>query len=150
MFKGLWGSRWRRVERDPLWTALGSLERQVMEVVWELDAATVRDVQSKLPRQVAYTTAMTTLDRLFKKGFVSRTQAGRAYVYRPAQSREQLEAAVATGMLDGLLSGGSHAALPILSNLVDAVGRQDDGPDLLSELERLVREKRRRIQKDEP
>jgi predicted transcriptional regulator len=150
MFRGLWGSRWRRAERDPLQAALGSLERQVMEIVWQLGSVTVRDVLSSFPRQVAYTTAMTTLDRLFKKGLVSRTRAGRAFVYRAAQSRQQLEAAVATGVLNGLLSSGSNAALPILSNLVDAVGRQDGGLDLLTTLEQLVRDTRRRIEKDEP
>jgi predicted transcriptional regulator len=125
---------------------LGSLEREVMDVVWRTDEVTVRDVQSRLERPVAYTTVMTTLDRLFKKGFVVRTRAGRAFTYRASRSREQTEAAVAGGLLAGLLSGG--AAMPILSNLVDAVGEQDGGLDLLSALEELVRDKRRRIEED--
>src|SRR6476620_532397 len=99
---------------------LGSLEREVMDVVWRTDEVTVRDVQSRLERPAAYTTVMTTLDRLFKKGFVVRTRSGRAFTYRASRSREQTEAAVAGGVLAGLLSGG--AAMPILSNLVDAVG----------------------------
>ena len=146
MFKGLWGLRWRRVEGDPLRAALGTLERPVMEIVWGAQEVTVRDVQSKLQRPVAYTTVMTTLDRLFKKGFVARTRSGRAFVYRATGSRAQAEAAVASGVLTSLLSGG--AAMPILSNLVDAVGSQDDGLDLLEALEAMVREKRRRIERD--
>jgi predicted transcriptional regulator len=146
MFKGLWGIRWRRVERDPLQAALGTLERPVMEIVWGAEEVTVRDVQGKLLRPVAYTTVMTTLDRLFKKGFVARRRSGRAFVYRATGSREQTEAAVASGVVTGLLSTG--AAMPILSNLVDVVGSQDDGLDLLNALEAMVREKRRRIERD--
>jgi predicted transcriptional regulator len=146
MFSGLWGSRWRRTARDPLRAALGSLEREVMDIVWRAGEVTVRDVQAKLARAVAYTTIMTTLDRLFKKGFVARTTVGRAFVYRASRSREETELAVASGVLTGLLSTG--AAMPILSNLVDVVGSQDGGLDLLTALEQLVRDKRRRIAGD--
>jgi predicted transcriptional regulator len=143
MFKGLWGLRWRATN-DPLRAALGNLEREVMEVVWSGGEGTVRHVQAALPRAVAYTTVMTTLDRLFKKGFVSRTRVGRAFVYRAVQTREQTEAAVASGMVSGLFS--TAAAVPILSNLVDAVGSQDGGAELLDALEEMVRDKRRRLE----
>ena len=146
MLNGIWGSKWRKTEKDPLGGTLGSLERQVMDVVWSAEALTVREVRDRLPRAVAYTTAMTTLDRLYKKGLVSRVRTGRAFVYSAAASREALETAVAQGMLTGLLTTRSDAAMPILSNLVDAVGRQDDGLDLLDTLEGLVREARRRLQ----
>src|SRR5574338_1517443 len=132
MFKGLWGSRWRRTERDPLGAALGSLERQVMEIVWDGPAFTVRDVHARLTRPAAYTTVMTTLDRLFKKGFVTRTREGRAFVYTAARSRADVEAAMASGVAGGLLSQGD--AMPSLSNLVDAVSAQDDGAELLDAL----------------
>ena len=150
MFKGLWGSRWRRAERDPLAAALGSLEREVMDVVWDGASFTVRDVHAALSRPVAYTTVMTTLDRLFKKGFVARTREGRAFVYTAARTRAEVEAAVASGVLGGLLSHGAGAAMPILSNLVDAVGAQQGGAELLDALETLVRERRRKIEADEP
>ncbi len=145
MFKGLWNSRWRRSD-DPLRAALGNLEREVMNVVWQIDQTTVREVQAALARRVAYTTVMTTLDRLFKKGFVTRSRAGRAFVYRALRTRQQTEAAVASGLVSGFFSGG--AAMPILSNLVDAVGSQDDGADLLNALEKMVRDKRRRMEQD--
>src|SRR5206468_1025725 len=80
MFKGLWNRRWRE-SNDPLRAALGNLEREVMDAVWQNGGTTVREVRSMLARPVAYTTVMTTLDRLFKKGFVARTRAGRAFVY---------------------------------------------------------------------
>jgi predicted transcriptional regulator len=95
---------------------------------------------------MAYTTVMTTLDRLFKKGFVARTREGRAFVYCATRTRPQTEAAVASGIVSGLFSGG--AAVPILSNLVDAVGSQDGGADLLDALEEMVRDKRRRLEQE--
>jgi predicted transcriptional regulator len=145
MFKGLWNRAWRGGS-DPLRVALGSLEREVMDIVWLGGDATVKAVQGQLPRAVAYTTVMTTLDRLFKKGYVNRERVGRAFVYRAVRSREQTEAALASGMMSGLFSGNS--AMPILSNLVDAVGSQDGGADLLDALEQMVREKRRRLGQD--
>src|SRR6476469_8595173 len=145
MFKGLWNRRWRE-SSDPLRAALGNLEREVMGIVWQRGETTVKEVQSALTRPAAYTTVMTTLDRLFKKGFVARTRSGRAFVYQAAHTREQTEAVVARGMMAGLFHG--PAAMPILSNLVDAVGSQDGGADLLDALEEMVREKRRRLERD--
>ena len=145
MFKGLWNRRWRE-SNDPLRAALGNLEREVMDVVWGTDETTVKEVQAALARPVAYTTVMTTLDRLFKKGFVGRTRSGRAFVYEALRTREQTEAALAQGIMAGLFAGPS--AKPILSNLVDAVGSQDGGADLLDALEEMVRQKRRRIEQD--
>ena len=140
MFNGLWRPAWLGRGRDPLRAAFGHLERAVMEIVWRGDPLNVREVQSHLPRTVAYTTVMTTLDRLFKKGFVDRVREGRAFVYTAKHSREEVESAVAAGLLTGFLQGNS-AARPLLSNLVDVVAERDEA--LLDELEALVRAKRR-------
>jgi predicted transcriptional regulator len=82
--------------------ALGDLEREVMTQLW--DAAgplTVRQVHERLQRDrdLAYTTVMTVLDRLAKKDVVTRQKEDRAYLYAPAQTREEMTAAV---MLDAL------------------------------------------------
>lgn len=142
MFDGLWRPIWLGRGRDPLRAAFGHLEREVMDIVWRTDVACVRDVQRQLARPAAYTTVMTTLDRLFKKGFVARTREGRGFVYHAAHTREQVEAAVAAGLLTGFLGEGNRAR-PVLSNLVDVVAEQDAG--LLDELEELVRQKRREL-----
>jgi predicted transcriptional regulator len=116
-----------RVLND-LWRgSLGVLEREVMDAVWTAGDVTVRDTRSLLPRRVAYTTVMTTLDRLFKKGLVVRSRVGKAFVYRAARTRQQTQAA-------------------ILSNLVDSVGSDND---VLDTLEQLVRERKRRLGKAE-
>lgn len=146
MLKGFRGS-WLRGTRDPLRAALGRLERAVMDTVWQGGDFSVREVQGVLERPVAYTTVMTTLDRLYKKGLVQRRREGRAFVYTAAMQRHELEASMTTGLLNGMLAGGSSAARPFLSNLVDVVGDSDD--TLLDELERLVRDKRKRMKKDQ-
>jgi len=82
--------------------ALGDLEREVMTQLWDATTPlTVRQVHEALSRDrdLAYTTVMTVLDRLAKKGVVVQQKADRAYRYTPAQTREQMTAAV---MLDAL------------------------------------------------
>lgn len=147
MFKGSWrrtllsGLSGRGGARDPLSGALGRLEHEVMEVVWRGNRASVREVQGQLRRGVAYTTVMTTLDRLFKKGLLHRAREGRAFVYRAAVTRQDVESAVTSGLLRSLLDAGSGGARPLLSNLVDAIGDRDRA--LLDDLEELVRAKRK-------
>ena len=69
---------------SPLETAFGPLESRVLEALWAREtAASVRDLQPQFP-QVAYTTLMTTLDRLYRKGALMRHKAGRA---RPGKER---------------------------------------------------------------
>jgi predicted transcriptional regulator len=122
---------------------LGRLEQQVMDDLWERGrAASVRDVRAALGTALAYTTLMTTLDRLFKKGLLERTKDGRAFLYAPRVSREQLQRGLLTRVLDGLLGRGTEAARPVLSTLVEAVSQADR--QLLDELERMVAEERRR------
>jgi predicted transcriptional regulator len=142
---GKWSSAlgWWAARRHPLQSALGHLERDVMEVLWRCSDLPVRDVQSRLTRKVAYTTVMTTLDRLFKKGFVNRRREGRAFLYTAALAEHEIETTLTTGLVDDLLAGS--AAAPLLSNLVDVVGNRDDR--LLDELERLVKDKKARLRK---
>lgn len=144
MTKGFRGT-WLRGTKDPLQAALGPLERAVMDTMWRGGELTVREVQAELSSPVAYTTVMTTLDRLYKKDLVQRRRAGRAFLYCTAVERHELETRMSTGLLNGMLSSGPQATRPFLSNLVDAVGDCDDA--LLDDLERLVRDKRERLRK---
>jgi predicted transcriptional regulator len=126
---------------DFLERSLGSLERDVMALVWDRREITVRDACDRIG-SVAYTTVMTTMDRLFRKGLLERRKVGRAFVYSPAASRKEIEGAVASELVHSLIHGETGEPLPILSSLVDAVSERDRA--LLDELERLIREKRRR------
>ena len=129
--------------REILESRLGVLERQVMNLVWETGEINVREACERLGAAVAYTTVMTTMDRLFKKRLLSRHKVGRAFVYRAAVTREELESAIAGELVQTLLQADGSEPLPILSSLVDAVSDRDRA--LLDELERLVREKRRAV-----
>ena len=121
--------------------SLGALERDVMALVWRREEVNVRDACDELGSIVAYTTVMTTMDRLFKKGLLTRRKVGRAFLYRATASRAEIEGAVATELVHSLLQRKGEP-LPVLSSLVDAVSDRDRA--LLDELERLIREKRRR------
>lgn len=68
---------------------LGPLESGVMEVLWTHGACNVRTVAERLPRPLAYTTVMTTLDRLYKKGLLEREKQERAFIYSARESRAQ-------------------------------------------------------------
>ena len=117
----------------------GSLELRVLEALWAREGeSTVRDVLEAFPN-AAYTTVMTTMERLHRKGVLERRKDGRAFSYKSVKSRDEMERGLVTNALEPLLRSGS--AQPILSCLVDEVSRHDER--LLDELERLVREKRR-------
>lgn len=135
-----WGFR---PPRELLRARLGTLERQLLDIVWTGGQFTVRDVNTRLDGKIAYTTVMTTLDRLYRKGILDRTKRARAFVYSAVASREEIDAIVANDVVSGLLSDEWPTPLPFLSNLVDAVGERDRA--LLDELERLVRSKRRQL-----
>jgi predicted transcriptional regulator len=124
---------------------LGPLERAVLSFIWEHGDTSVRDACERLGSSVAYTTVMTTMDRLFKKGLLARRKVGRAFVYTATATREELEGAVAAELVQTLLQTDGTEPLPILSSLVDAVSDRDRA--LLGELERLIKEKRRAIER---
>jgi predicted transcriptional regulator len=118
----------------------GPLEVRVLEALWERSTPScVRDVQPQFPG-VAYTTLMTTLDRLFRKGILSREKAGRAFYYSPKLSQQQLLSQLAGSTLATLLPGDAASMRPILSMFVETVSERDRG--LLDELEQLVRARR--------
>jgi predicted transcriptional regulator len=124
---------------------LGPLERQVMELIWrrpeEAAELSVRDVYLAFGRRLAYTTLMTTLDRLHKKGFLDRRKEGRAFFYSTRFSPDEFERGVARNVINKLLGRGANGVEPILACIVDAVSERDRA--LLDELDRLIKEKRR-------
>lgn len=127
--------------------SLGSLERQTMNEVWKQKEVSVRQVETAFGERVAYTTVMTTLDRLFKKGFLDRRKEGRAFLYSPRFTPEELERGLTEDVIGSLLDAGTEHIEPVLACIVDAVSDRDR--ELLDELERLVREKRRLLESEE-
>jgi predicted transcriptional regulator len=127
-------------------TQLGPLEQQLLEALWLRGSATVREVIDYGDIKLAYTTVMTTLDRLYKKQLLDRIAEGRAFRYTPRHTPQELEKAAAGDTIRQLLSSNSTAALP-LSYLVEAVSEHDVA--LLDELQELLDKKRRELRGQE-
>lgn len=129
--------RWFR--RGPIGLdGLGSLERRVMEAIWRRRSPmSVRELWREFGGRPAYTTLMTTSDRLYKKGLLDRRRKGRAFLYSARVSVTEIRWRPAAALLEGLLRADPR---PVLSFFVEAVSSQDR--ELLGELERLVRARR--------
>jgi predicted transcriptional regulator len=121
---------------------LGPFEQQVMQKVWTRGSATVRELLADGELRQAYTTVMTTMDRLYKKGLLERVAEGRAFRYTPHHTPEELQRVTALESIRQLLGSGDASALP-LSYLVEAVSKHD--AQLLDQLKTLVEQKRREI-----
>jgi predicted transcriptional regulator len=123
--------------------SLGPFETDVMEVLWSLGReASVRDVRAALLAGPAYTTVMTTMERLHRKGLLHRQRQGRAFLYTPTLTRDGL-AGRRTGKLVGQLLDGGVSAAPVLSSFVNAVSEHDRA--LLDHLEELIRQKKEEL-----
>ena len=131
-----------RKSRDD-WFALGPLEIEVLEILWQRGEGNVHEVGEKLGRPLAYTTVMTTLDRLFKKGMLDRRKSERAFFYSPRLSRQQWQQKRAGDFVAAFLADPQPSGELLISCLVDAVGRHDQS--LLDELEKKIRLKRKEL-----
>jgi predicted transcriptional regulator len=121
----------------------GPLELRVLEALWSRGTPScVRDIQPSFPG-VAYTTLMTTLDRLYRKGTLRRDKSGRAFYYVPKASPEQLVSELAGSTIATLLPDNNASVRPIMSMFVETIGDRDE--TLLDELEALVRERREEL-----
>ena len=118
---------------------LGELETAVMELLWRAPGQTVNDVEERLKskREIAHTTVQTTLDRMHRKGYLTREKQGKAFVYAPRYTREEFEREVAQEVLGALLGQFTE---PAISAFIDLVG---DDAGALDQLEKMIREKRR-------
>jgi BlaI family penicillinase repressor len=96
---------------------LAPLELDCMTTLWPLGEATVREIREALaPRRArAYTTIMTIMDRLARKGIVERSKSGRAYVYRPRLTAEEARTQALAQVLDKFFGGSREALLAQLA-----------------------------------
>ena len=119
----------------PRSATLTDLELEIMKIVWERESVTVRDVYEALleRRKVAYTTVMTMMKILERKKYLKKSQADRAYVYRPAQPQGKVVGDMVRDFVNRVFNG---AAEPLLVHLVEEhnLSRED-----LEEIARLRR-----------
>jgi predicted transcriptional regulator len=110
-------------------------ELEIMKIVWDLEHCTVRDVYETLleRRKIAYTTVMTMMKILEKKGFLKKTQDDRAYVYRPSQPKQSVIRGMVREFVNRVFNGSAE---PLLVHLVEEKGLT---PDELAEIARLAR-----------
>lgn len=124
---------------EPRIRPLGDLERAIMDALWRRAPRTVKDVaQALVDRELAYTTVMTTLDRLHKKGVVVREKNGHAFDYWPALDQATFERRLIASLLGELQSASPET---LLSGFLDAAG---DDVAVLDALETLIAERKRR------
>ena len=121
---------------------LGPLEQRLLEALWARGSGTVRELLEDGHHDLAYTTLMTTLDRLFKKKVLTRQAEGRAFRYAPQYTREELHREAAGDAFRRLLDASPGASLP-LSYLVEILTERD--AHLLDDLWQLVESKRRQL-----
>ncbi|HEY6766164.1 MAG TPA: BlaI/MecI/CopY family transcriptional regulator [Candidatus Sulfotelmatobacter sp.] len=123
---------------------LGPLEQRLLEILWSRGTATVRELLQDGVDNLAYTTVMTTLDRLYKKSLLTREVEGRAFRYAPRFTREELHREVAGQAFRQLLDASPGTELP-LSYLVEILSERDS--QLLEDLRQVVETKRRELRK---
>ena len=128
---------------DAVTGSLGELEKSVMATIRRDGEQGVSGVLEGLGQDYAYTTVMTTLDRLYKKGLLERRKEGRAFVYSVRYTEAEVERTVAEDVLDRLLDSSLGRVEPVLATIVDRVSEKDR--ELLDELERLVKAKRKQL-----
>jgi len=108
-----------RSNHDP--AGLGELERSVLLIVWQLRSVTADQVREELSRPLTDSTVRTVLRRLEEKGYITHSLDDRAFVYRPAQSRQRVAGRAAQRIADWFCDGSVEALLVGLvdSNLLD-------------------------------
>jgi predicted transcriptional regulator len=117
---------------------LGPLETQVMEILWNGGERSVREVVNSLNREVAYTTVMTTLERLFKKGLAFRKKCSRAYLYWSRVTCQEWKDGMARDVVAKLLAGPQGSREALITCLLEAVAQQD--ALLLREIQKKMRD----------
>ncbi|HET9183663.1 MAG TPA: BlaI/MecI/CopY family transcriptional regulator [Candidatus Angelobacter sp.] len=123
---------------------LGELETDLMERGWAHQEVSVRTLYQEMKGRLAYTTLMTTMDRLYKKGLLQRRKDGKAYLYSPALSEREYQESL-TQHFFGMMLDDPRNSNAVLSRFVDAVSEAD--AKMLRELEEIVRAKRRNLRR---
>ena len=116
----------------------GELQRAVIEVVWELGEASVRQVWKQLysNKQLAYTTVLTAMQRLERAGWLKHRVEGKKHIYLPTRTRAQAGAGSVRKFVQRMFDGN---ALMLFRQLVEEGALSDDE---LEELQQLINKKR--------
>ena len=130
-----------RPERDGVAKVLGDLGGRIMEVIWKLESATVRQVHAVLAESgadLAYTTVKTVMTRIYERGYLRREAEGKGFRYWPTDSREDFIARWTRDVFTGLMEDMSD---PVMSAFVDELSPEE--AETLAELARRIEERRK-------
>ncbi len=130
--------KWLRSTKGAPFTGIGSLEADILAVVWDLGTAKVRDVYEILRerRPIAYTTVMTVMNNLVKKNLLEQDRTGIAYQYTPAIPGREVANTVLDSVVQRLLGGRRELAVSHLLGL-----ERDLSEDELEQLTGAARER---------
>jgi predicted transcriptional regulator len=137
---------WQKLNPRPPVEHLGKLESELMDRLWDRPEISVRDLQAEIGSRLAYTTIMTTLDRLYKKGLLNRKKVGKAFIYAPVMTREQYRDRQTEHLLNLVLQDNQDSNA-VLSCFINVVSESDKS--MLDKLDELVKAKRRSLQRQE-
>ncbi len=100
---------------------LSNLEQEVMDIIWQLEECTVRDIIEKRAKkkELAYTTIGTIVDRLYDKNFLNRTQKGKQYAYSPKVTKEEFSKFIATNFLQRFMKNFGDIAIASFAESID-------------------------------
>ncbi|HUK77353.1 MAG TPA: BlaI/MecI/CopY family transcriptional regulator [Thermoleophilia bacterium] len=129
--------KWLKGTKGTPFMGIGSLEADILAIVWDARQATVRDVYETLreQRQIAYTTVMTVMNNLVKKGLLSQDRAAIAYVYKPAIPGDEVASTILDSLVQRLFRGRANLALSHLLGL-----KRDLDPEQAEELRKYASE----------
>jgi len=115
-------------------------ELEILKVVWQRGEATVREVFRDLSaqRKIAYTTVLTMMGILEQKGHLKKTAGERAYIYKPTKPQQQVVGSMVNEFVHRVFNG---SARPLLVHLVE---NPDMPPDELAEIEKLLKDRRKK------
>jgi len=123
---------------------LGDIERLVMDILWSRAEVTGREVLEEIQKErpLAFTTILTVMDRLLKKGLIRRKKRGGVFVYAPSISRDEFVKQVSEEVLQGILDISASSAA---SSFVDILYKTS--PEEMDRLSRLIEERKKAASK---
>jgi len=106
----------------------GELEEKVMDILWKRGNATVREINEELSKKgekYAYTTIMTILDRLYKKGVLDREKEGKGYRYIPKLSKEEFEEMITEKVISEIVKANPSTAVAAFSGIIEELNEEE-------------------------
>ncbi|MGQ9618936.1 MAG: BlaI/MecI/CopY family transcriptional regulator [Candidatus Aminicenantia bacterium] len=95
----------------------GELESEIMEILWEKGEAKGKEINQQLKRNIAYTTVLTVLERLRKKGFVEKRKEGRTFIFSPQIKKENFEAFLTKQLIKSAINISPELAISTFADI---------------------------------